>query len=114
VPSAEGGCNPEDIVRAVRKLNLMASYRWNQSAEHIREYLRRGFCVGVNYYDPDLGDEHYASIVAINGKKILLGDPIVGGVREMNLQTFIDNWRETSLYPRKRLLREREAILIWE
>lgn len=94
------GCDPDDIVRAVKKIGLKAVYKKNSSINEIKRFLADDHSLIVDWFSPAvLG--HYSVVVDVDKKSITLADPETGKLNKMKINTFLCRWFELDDYPPK-------------
>ena len=86
------GTSHEHMMEAARKEGFHSYDNHNSSIPEIKEFIKKGLPVIVNFIDQESGEGHYAVVCGFEKGKIILNDPL--GVKNLKMgeQEFISNW----------------------
>ena len=88
----EFGCTNEDMKRAAISLGFDCYIKDKAELSDIKEQIKLGNPVIVDWFCGDLPDGHASVVVGIDGKFIYILDPLVEDVREIELEDFYRIW----------------------
>jgi len=95
IPWGDGGCEPENIVDALRRMGFFPVHiKRNGTLEMLTKIIKRGLFPHVCYTDPEYQEDHWATVVGVNGQ-VELADPYTRAVKNMNTCVFYDAWTLT-------------------
>lgn len=86
------GTSRRNLARALRTAGLHVHAHHGSSIAEVRGYVRRGVPVVVNYREPDQNVGHYAVVVGMTKRSILLRDPYHGPRFSLPLGAFRRRW----------------------
>lgn len=104
--TAAHGTPATGLVRAAEHLGFRATWRQSGTIAALRQYVRRGVPVIVNWFSTDEG--HYSVVVGLDQRRIALQDPELGRVRWLSLDTFRRVWFD---FPGDALRRPSDLVL---
>jgi len=96
----EIGTNLVDIVCVLLSNGFSADQKDGASLDDIARALRENKIVIVCYTGQSHNEPHYAIVLALTDKEIVLADPFFGERREVSISEFLERWHgnNTSAY----------------
>jgi ABC-type bacteriocin/lantibiotic exporter with double-glycine peptidase domain len=91
--NSQYGTDNRDLITGAEKLGFVVFAKENASLEDIRKYLKKGVPVVVNYIEPEGNVGHYAIVIGIEDKNIILNDPWHDAGFTLSLDNFNNRWR---------------------
>jgi len=104
--SPEEGTSPIYIVKGFKKLGFHAEIKEKQTIPQIKQYLRDGWCVIVDFqawnehpegkdYSNEWEDGHYGILVGYNDDTLFIEDPsLLGTVGYLSNEEFMSRWHD--------------------
>lgn len=84
------GTTGKGMVRAARLCGMHARIYDKATIDDLRRYIQQGIPVIVNWFSVNEG--HYSVVVDVTRDSIVMQDPEVGGVRRLDIPTFMRVW----------------------
>ena len=103
------GCDEENIVRASEKLGLKGYVKQNSSIKEVKELVKKGIPVIVNWFSPEEGG-HYSVVVDFDKNNIVLADPHFGELKKHKIGWFEDRWFDMPFREEGSIIKEIIAI----
>src|SRR3989338_4094955 len=88
----EIGTNLVDIVCVLSSNGFIADQKDGASPDDIAGALRENKIVIVCYTGQSHNEPHYAIVLALTDKEIVLADPFFGERREVSISEFLERW----------------------
>lgn len=86
------GTSRRNLMRAFRAAGLHVHAHHSSSVAELRSFVERGVPVVVNYREPDNDEGHYAVVIGVSKKHILLRDPYHGPRFALEIPIFRRRW----------------------
>lgn len=96
------GTSETAIIRVAKQYNLQAYGQSNMTVQELRQHVGLGYTVIISYQACEgdgsnvWEDGHYAVVVDVTDKQIILMDPSFDTYEPMDLQEFMVMWHEYS------------------
>lgn len=99
--SEETGTENDDMIAFARKQGFETVSKTGSSLNDLRELIRKGLPVIVNYIEPTDEDGHYAAVSGLTAHNVVLHDPWNGKNFKLPHAKFLERWHDSSgRYPR--------------
>lgn len=103
------GCWEDEMIKVAAKLGLQGYYKEKSSIKEVRQLVKSGIPVIVDWFSPEEGG-HYSVVVGFTKNKIRIADPHFGEIKEHTIEWFADRWFDCPF--RKKGVIIREIIVI--
>ena len=92
----EKGTDNDKLVKVAQAAGFRVSTKELAALEDIQSYLTQNIPVIVNFIEPTDEEGHYAVVVDINDKDIILNDPWNGPNFSIPKADFVNRWHSTN------------------
>lgn len=89
---SRSGTTRRNLIRAFRAAGLHVHAHPDSSIAEVRRFVERGVPVVVNYREPDNDEGHYAVVIGVTMRHIVLRDPYHGPRLALPLSEFRRRW----------------------
>lgn len=101
-----GGTTADAILAAAKKLGFTGFCKDFSTIAALRQLLKKGVPVIVDWFSADEG--HYSVAVGVDAKSVYLQDPELGGIRKMDVEDFKRVWFD---FPGKYIKSKQDVIV---
>ena len=92
--TSEAGTHTDEMPRAARAHGLSAFTKKGASVEDIKDFIRRGIPVIVDYVEPEAEDRHFAVAIGFDDETLVLNDPWHGEGFRLQIGEFERRWAD--------------------
>lgn len=94
--SKKEGTNHSGLIEAVRKEGFYCFVHEYAHLSDIQRFLEEGLPVIVHYTEPGSEIGHYAVVVGLTGKEVVMNDPWDGRGFRLKKEKFVERWTKVS------------------
>ena len=85
------GTKSKDIIKVAKKFGMEAKHPKNNSIEDLKKAIAKKNPPIIGWLSPNSGS-HFSVVIGFKENKILIADPDIKGIREMEISDFSDRW----------------------
>lgn len=90
----EWGTQHAGMIKTAQKHGFFVFIRRNSGVDDLREFVRKGYAVVVDWTEPHEQEGHYSLLIGFTKKRVIYHDPWWGRERSMKVNKFIKHWHE--------------------
>jgi len=88
------GTQHSGMISTALKHGFFCFVRWNGKVADLREFVRKGYAVIIDWTEPRGKEGHYSLLIGFNKTHVIYHDPWWGKKETMRIRTFISHWHE--------------------